>query len=167
MREIIGQVEGKGKRVAIIVSRFNQKITNILLEGALQALRQAQVAEDDIAVTKVPGAYEIPFLAKKLAFSRQFDAIICLGAVIRGETSHYDFVAGEASAGIAKVAHESDIPVIFGVLTTDTVAQALERADLNAGNKGRYAAKAALEMASLAGQWDALLPAEELVAMES
>ncbi len=149
MREITGKIDGSEKRIGIVVSRFNKPITINLLQGALETLRSHSVAEEEIVTVWVPGAFEVPFMAMKLAKTGTFDAIICLGAVIRGETPHFDYVAGEAAAGVARTALETGIPVIFGILTTDTVSQALERSDLSGDNKGRYAAEAALEMIDL------------------
>lgn len=151
MNLITGKLDGNGKRIGIVASRFNEPVTKKLLEGALETLRSYQVQEDHIVVVWVPGAFEVPFAAKKLARQNCFDAIICLGAVIRGETPHFDYVAGEATKGIAQISLELEIPIIFGILTTDTIAQAIERL----GN-GSYAAKAALEVADLAAQIDSL-----------
>lgn len=149
--ELKGKLEGRQKRIAIVVSRFNEPVTRKLLESALETLRACAVEEENLTVAWVPGAFEIPYLAKHLAKQNRFDAVICLGAVIRGETPHFDYVAGEAAAGIARTSLELGIPIIFGVLTTDTVNQALERLD-----KGAYAAKAALEMINLTDQIDFL-----------
>jgi 6,7-dimethyl-8-ribityllumazine synthase len=147
--EIVGNINGKQKKIGIVISRFNESITKALLKGALETLRANGVAEEHIAAIWVPGAFEIPFMAMKLAKTGRFDAVICLGAVIRGETPHFDYVAKEAAAGIAQASLKSGIPMIFGVLTTDTVSQAIERADPLRDNKGGYAAKAALEMIDL------------------
>ena len=149
MRVIEGMLVGRGKRFAIVVSRFNEFIGGKLLEGARDALLRHEVAEDDITLVWTPGAFEIPLVAKRLATSHQHDAIICLGAVIRGATPHFDYVAAEVSKGVASVGLETGIPVIFGVLTTDSVEQAIERAGTKAGNKGFEAAVAAIEMANL------------------
>lgn len=144
-----GKLIAKGLKFGIIVSRFNSFITNRMLEGALDALLRHNADEKDIEVYKVPGSFEIPSLALKLAESNRYDAIICLGAVIRGETPHFDFVAAEASKGIAEVSLKSNIPVIYGIITADTVEQAIDRAGTKAGNKGADAAVAAIEMANL------------------
>jgi len=144
-----GFFEGTGAKIAIVVSRFNVFITQKLLEGALDVLKRHQVVEEDIYVTWVPGAFEIPLVAKKLAETKKFDAVICLGAIIRGATPHFEYVAAEASKGVAHVMLETGIPVIFGILTTDTIEQAIERAGTKAGNKGAEAALSALEMISL------------------
>ena len=137
------------KKFAIIVSRFNDFITDKLLNGALDALIRSGAADKDIEVIKVPGSFEIPLVAKKIAQTNRFNAIICLGAIIRGSTPHFDYVAAEVSKGIASVSLESEIPIIFGVITTDTIEQAIERAGTKAGNKGWSAAMAAVEMANL------------------
>ena len=139
----------EGKSFALVVSRFNDFISDKLLSGALDALVRSGASDEDIEVVKVPGAFEIPLLAQKMATTNRFDAVICLGAVIRGSTPHFDYVAAEASKGIAAVSMQSDVPVIFGVLTTDTIEQAIERAGTKAGNKGHDAAMAAIEMANL------------------
>lgn len=152
MRVLEGKLTGAGRRFALIVSRFNAFITERLLEGALDCLRRHGVAEDDITVIRVPGAWEIPLTAKMLVtrtVNRPYDAVICLGAVIRGSTPHFDYVAAEVSKGVAQVGLESGVPVLFGVLTTDTLEQAVERAGSKAGNKGYAAAEAALEMVNL------------------
>jgi 6,7-dimethyl-8-ribityllumazine synthase len=139
----------EAKKFAIVVSRFNDFITEKLLDGALDALIRSGAADKDIEVIKVPGSFEIPLVAKKIAQTNRFNAIICLGAVIRGSTPHFDYVAAEVSKGIASVSLESEIPIIFGVITTDTIEQAIERAGAKAGNKGWSAAMAAVEMANL------------------
>jgi len=136
-------------RVAIVAARFNELITRQLLQGALEALRRHGAADDDITVAWVPGAFEIPLAATKLAQSGRFDAVVCVGAVIRGATPHFDYVAGTAASGIGRAALDTGVPVIFGVLTTDTIEQAVERAGTKAGNKGWDAALAAIEMANL------------------
>jgi 6,7-dimethyl-8-ribityllumazine synthase len=146
-----GQLVAKGKRFGIVVSRFNDFITEKLVGGALDALARTGTKETDIHVVKVPGAFEIPLAAKKAAQSGRYDAVICLGAVIRGATPHFDYVCAEVSKGVAQVGLEFDVPVIFGVLTTDTVEQAIERAGTKSGNKGWHAAMAAVEMANLMG----------------
>ena len=150
MPEIIeGRISAEGFRFAILVSRFNDFISSKLVEGAMDALKRHGGGEDQVSLVKVPGAFEIPLAAKKLAESGRFNAIICLGAVIRGSTPHFDYVAAEVSKGIALVALESKIPVTFGVLTTDNLEQAIERAGSKSGNKGWDAAIAAMEMVNL------------------
>ena len=144
-----GDFQAQGKKFAIIVSRFNDFITDKLVGGTMDALLRCGVVETDIDIVKVPGAFEIPLAAKKLAESGKFNAIICLGAVIRGSTPHFDYVAAEVSKGIAQVALESKVPVTFGVLTTDNLEQAIERAGSKSGNKGWDAAIAAMEMVNL------------------
>lgn len=144
-----GQLRSEGLSFGIVVSRFNDFICERLLGGALDALRRTGASEERIDVYRVPGAYEIPLAAKKLAGSGRFDAVICLGAVIRGATPHFDYVANEVAKGIATVSLETSVPVTFGVLTTDTLEQAIERAGSKAGNKGFEAAMAAVEMANL------------------
>jgi len=147
-----GKLDGKGKKIGIVISRFNAFIAERLLEGALDTLRRSGVKDDDIVVARVPGAYEIPFVAQKMAEAKKYDAIICLGVIIRGATPHFDFVANEAAKGIAYVSMEFNLPVLFGVLTTDTIEQAIERAGTKAGNKGSDCAAAAIEMVNLMGQ---------------
>lgn len=149
---IEGKLVGKGKKVSIIASRFNDFITARLIEGAMDALTRHGVDVNDITIYRVPGAFEIPPVAKRLAGSKKTDGIICLGAVIRGSTPHFDYVAAEASKGIAHVSLESLCPVIFGVLTTDTIEQAIERAGTKSGNKGFDAAMAVLELMDLYAQ---------------
>ncbi|MFC1857858.1 6,7-dimethyl-8-ribityllumazine synthase [Thermodesulfobacteriota bacterium] len=144
-----GKLSAEGKKFALVVSRFNDFVTDKLVGGAVDALVRCGARENDIKIFKVPGAFEIPLVAKKLAVKKDLDAIICLGAVIRGATPHFDYVSAEASKGIAVVSLESEIPVIFGILTTDTLEQAIERAGSKAGNKGWSAAVAAVEMANL------------------
>lgn len=144
-----GKVVAKEIRVGIVVARFNEFITAKLLGGALDGLKRHDVAEDNIDVAWVPGAFEIPLIASKMAKSGKYDAVICLGAVIRGATSHYDYVCSEVSKGIANVSLNSDIPVMFGVLTTDNIEQAIERAGSKAGNKGYECATGAIEMVNL------------------
>ena len=145
---IEGDLDASGLKVGIVVSRFNEFITEHLLSGAVGALIKHGANERDIEVVRVPGAFEIPLVAKKLC-SRGNDVVVCLGAVIRGGTPHFDYVAGEAARGVAMVAREADIPVMFGVLTTDDVEQAADRAGGKCGNKGEEAALAAIEMATL------------------
>lgn len=139
----------EGKKFALVVSRFNDFITEKLLSGALDALVRSGAADEDLEVIKVPGAFEIPLVAKKMANTKRFDAVICLGAVIRGSTPHFDYISAEVSKGVAMAGMESEIPVIFGVITTDTIEQAIERAGTKAGNKGWSAAIDAVEMANL------------------
>ena len=147
--ELQGGMSGEGLRIAIVVATFNDFITSKLLDGARAALTRHGVREDDTRVTLVPGSFELPLVAKKLAESGQHDAVICLGAVIRGETDHYEHVAGEAAKGIASASLNSGVPVIFGVLTTDTLEQAINRAGGKQGNNGYGAGLAAIEMANL------------------
>jgi len=149
MKVYEGQLRSEGLSFGIVVSRFNDFICERLLGGALDALKRTGASEERIEVFRVPGAYEIPLAAKKLAGSGRYDAVICLGAVIRGATPHFDYVANEVAKGIATVALETSVPVTFGVLTTDTLEQAIERAGSKAGNKGFEAAMAAVEMANL------------------
>jgi 6,7-dimethyl-8-ribityllumazine synthase len=144
-----GGLTGTGLRFGIVVSRFNEFITTRLLAGATDALRRHGVAEADIDVAWVPGSFEIPLVAQRMAASGRYDAVICLGAVIRGATAHFDYVAGGAATGVARAALDTGVPVIFGILTTDTIEQAIERAGTKAGNKGAEAAVAAIEMANL------------------
>jgi 6,7-dimethyl-8-ribityllumazine synthase len=141
----------EGKKFAIVVSRFNDFISAKLLDGALDALQRSGAAPEDIDVIKVPGAFEIPIIAKKVADMKHHDAMICLGAVIRGATPHFDYVAAEATKGIAQASMETGVPIVFGILTTDTLEQAIERAGTKSGNKGWDAALAAVEMANLMG----------------
>jgi 6,7-dimethyl-8-ribityllumazine synthase len=142
-------LQAKGKKFAIIASRFNDFITGKLVEGALDALTRSGANDKDITVLKVPGAFEIPLAAQKMVKFGKYDAVICLGAVIRGATTHYDYVCAEVSKGIASVSLESDVPVMFGILTTETIEQAIERAGTKAGNKGFDVALGAVEMANL------------------
>lgn len=142
-------LQAKGKKFGIIASRFNDFITARLLDGALDALIRSGAEDKDITILKVPGAFEIPLAAKKMLNHGKYDAIICLGAVIRGATSHYDYVCAEVSKGIASVSLEADVPVMFGILTTETIEQAIERAGTKAGNKGFDVALGAVEMANL------------------
>ncbi|ERM91279.1 6,7-dimethyl-8-ribityllumazine synthase [Caldanaerobacter subterraneus] len=144
-----GKLIAEGKKFGIVVSRFNEFITGKLLEGALDALKRHGALNEDIEIAWVPGAFEIPLIAKKMAESKRYDAVIALGAVIRGETPHFDYVANEVSKGIAKISLDTEVPVIFGVLTTDTIEQAIVRAGTKGGNKGFEAAVTAIEMANL------------------
>lgn len=149
MRTLEGNYCGEGLKIAIVASRFNEFITSKLIGGAEDCLLRHGVSGDDITLAWVPGAFEIPMVAKKLALSGAYDAVICLGAVIRGATSHYDYVCAEVSKGIAQVSMETGVPVLFGVVTTDTIEQAIERAGTKAGNKGTDCAMGALEMVNL------------------
>jgi len=142
-------LSAKGKKFGIIAARFNDFITEKLVSGAIDALKRSGAEDGDITLVKVPGAFEIPLVAKKMAIASRYDAIICLGAVIRGATSHYDYVCSEVSKGIAAVSMDHGLPVIFGILTTESIEQAIERAGTKAGNKGFDAALAAIEMANL------------------
>jgi 6,7-dimethyl-8-ribityllumazine synthase len=144
-----GDLVARGLRFAIVVARFNEFITSRLLDGARDGLRRHGVADEDVDVAWVPGSFEIPLVARRLAQSGRYDAIICLGAVIRGATAHFEHVAGGVSSGLARVALDTDRPVIFGVLTTDTIEQAIERAGTKQGNRGYEAALTAIEMANL------------------
>jgi len=144
-----GKLEAKGIKVGLVVSRFNSFIGERLLEGALDALRRHGANDKDLHLVRVPGAFEIPLVAKKMAASAKFDAIICLGAVIRGATPHFDYVSAEVSKGIASASLETGVPISFGVLTTDSIEQAVERAGTKAGNKGADAAVSAIEMVNL------------------
>ena len=146
---IEGKLDATGFKFALVVSRFNSFICDRLLEGALDTLQRHGASEKDLTVIKVPGAFEIPLVAKKVAQSGKYDALICLGAVIRGGTPHFEYVSAEVSKGVASVSLDSGVPVSFGVLTTDTVEQAIERAGTKAGNKGGEAAIGAIEMVNL------------------
>jgi len=150
-------LQAQGKKFGIIASRFNDFITGKLVDGALDALTRSGTSDKDIDLLKVPGAFEIPLAAQKMAGTKKYDAIICLGAVIRGATTHYDYVCAEVSKGIASVSLDAGIPVMFGVLTTETIEQAIERSGTKAGNKGFDVALAAVEMANLS---DSLKKAE-------
>lgn len=155
MPDIIeGKLIGTGKKFALVVSRFNDFITDRLVGGAVDALTRCGAKEKDIRVVKVPGAFEIPLVAKKMAGTGKYHGVICLGAVIRGATPHFDYVSAEVSKGIAVVSMESEIPVIFGIITTDTIEQAIERAGTKSGNKGWSAAMSAVEMANLIEEVD-------------
>ena len=149
MRTIQGGFEARGRRFAVVAARFNDVVVNKLVEGAVSCLQKHGIADDDLDLVWVPGAFELPFAANRLAQTRGYDAVICLGAVIRGETSHYDFVAGEAARGIREAAMKTGVPVIFGVLTTETFEQAMDRAGGKHGNKGWDAAMAAMETADV------------------
>jgi 6,7-dimethyl-8-ribityllumazine synthase len=155
MPEYAGTAQGEGRRIAVVVARFNETITQKLLEGALDALTRHGVAFDDIDTLWVPGAWEIPFAARRALASDRYDALVALGAVIRGDTPHFDFVAGECARSLSQASAELDFPIAFGVLTCDTMEQAEARAGGAHGNKGWDAALAALEMADLFGRLDA------------
>src|SRR6056297_3732317 len=144
-----GKLIGKDQKIGIVVCRFNEFISSKLLEGALDGLKRHEVNEDDIEIAWVPGSFEIPLTAKKMASSGKYDGVICLGAVIRGETPHFDYVSNEVSKGIANVGLDTGLPVIFGVLTTDTIEQAISRAGTKSGNKGFEAAQSLVEMVNL------------------
>lgn len=149
LKEIKATMITGGKRFGIVVSRFNEFISSQLLRGAIDTLIKHGAKEEEIFVVWVPGAFEIPMVAKIMAEAKKYDALICLGAIIRGETPHFDFVAAETAKGIAKVAMDSNIPCIFGVITADTLEQALDRSGTKSGNKGRDAARSAIEMSNL------------------
>jgi 6,7-dimethyl-8-ribityllumazine synthase len=151
-RELKGQVFGQDLRIAIVVARFNELVTRPLLDGALDGLSRHGVDDEAVDVAWVPGSFEIPLVAKKLAETGRYAAVICLGAVIRGETDHYEHVAGSVASGVARVGLDTGVPTIFGILTTDTVEQALNRAGLKAGNIGYEAAVSAIETAQLVGK---------------
>ena len=152
MKTLEGKLTAKNMKIAIVVARFNEFITSKLLSGCIDCLIRHEAADKDLTVAWVPGAFEIPMAAKKLAESGKYDAVICLGAVIRGATPHFDYVCAEASKGIAQVSMQTGVPVAFGVLTTENIQQAVERAGTKAGNKGADAAIAALELANLLPQ---------------
>ncbi|MFP4230397.1 MAG: 6,7-dimethyl-8-ribityllumazine synthase [Spirochaetaceae bacterium] len=154
MKVYEGSITAVDKRIAIVVSRFNSFITERLLEGALDCIRRHGGNDENVSLIRVPGSWEIPMVAKRAAGGGRFDAVICLGAVIRGDTPHFDYVAAEVSKGIAAVSLETGVPVSYGVLTTDTVEQATDRAGTKAGNKGFDAAMGALEMADLSSKLD-------------
>ena len=149
---IEGYISGKGLKFGIVAARFNEFIVSKLVGGALDTLHRHETADSDIDVAWVPGAFEIPVVAKKMAESGKYDAVLCLGAVIRGSTTHYDYVCSEVSKGVAQVGLQTGVPTIFGVVTTENIEQAIERAGTKAGNKGTDAAMAAMEMASLLGK---------------
>ena len=148
-----GNLIGSGLKIGVVVGRFNEFITSKLLSGALDALKRHGVEEEGVEVAWVPGAFEIPLISKKMAESGRYDAVITLGTVIRGATPHFDYVSGEVAKGVAAVSLQTGLPVVFGVLTTDTIEQAVERAGTKAGNKGWDAASSAIEMANLARQF--------------
>ena len=149
MKTFEGKLVAQNMKVAIVAARFNEFITSKLIGGAMDGLTRHGVQEEDISLAWVPGAFEIPLIASKMAASGKYDAVICLGAVIRGSTSHYDYVCAEVSKGIAQVSLQSQVPVLFGVLTTDTIEQAIERAGTKAGNQGHDCALSAVEMVNL------------------
>ncbi|AIF51922.1 MULTISPECIES: 6,7-dimethyl-8-ribityllumazine synthase [unclassified Pelosinus] len=152
IRVIEGQLVAEGLKIGVVVARFNEFINSKLLDGALDGLKRHGVKEEDIEVLWVPGAFEIPLVAQKMAVSKKYDAVICLGTVIRGSTSHYDYVCSEVSKGVAHVGMATGVPTIFGVLTTESIEQAIERAGTKAGNKGFESAVTAIEMANLLKQ---------------
>ncbi|WP_210409010.1 6,7-dimethyl-8-ribityllumazine synthase [Halorhabdus rudnickae] len=147
--ELEGELDASGREFGIVVSRFNDLITGKLLDGALDTLTRHGASEDDIDVARVPGSWEIPLTAQRMAESGDYDAVIALGAVIRGETPHFEYVSNEATKGVAKATLDTDVPIAFGVLTTDTTEQAVDRAGVKQGNKGSEAAESAIEMADL------------------
>ena len=149
-----GQLDAKGRTFGIVVSRFNDLVTTRLLDGALDCIKRHGGDDDNIEVAWVPGAFELPIAAQKLATTGRFDVVMCLGAIVRSETPHFDYVAGESAKGIARVGLDTGVPVIFGVITADTVDQAVQRAGVKAGNRGWDAAMNAVEMASLMAGWD-------------
>jgi len=152
VKEIEGKLIGTGRKVGIVVSRFNTFISERLLEGTLDGLTRHGVADKDVTVVRVPGAFEIPLLAKKLAGSKKFDVVICLGAVIRGATPHFDYICSEVSKGIASTSLELGFPIVYGIVTADTIEQAIERAGTKMGNRGFDVAMTALELADLMGK---------------
>ena len=149
-----GQLDAKGRTFGIVVSRFNDLVTTRLLDGALDCIKRHGGDDDNIEVAWVPGAFELPIAAQKLATTGRFDVVMCLGAIVRSETPHFDYVAGESAKGIARVGLDTGVPGIFGVITADTVDQAVQRAGIKAGNRGWDAAMNAVEMASLMASWD-------------
>lgn len=155
MKTLEGKLVSRDIKVGIVAARFNEFITSKLLSGAMDGLIRHEVAQEDVEVAWVPGAFEIPLIAQKMAESGKYDAVICLGAVIRGTTSHYDLVCNEAAKGVAQVGLKTGVPVLFGVVTTDTIEQAIERAGTKAGNKGYDCATSAIEMVNLIRQIEA------------
>ena len=149
VREFTGTLEGAGLRIGIVVSRFNRTVTESLVRGALEALERHGVSSDETVVVHVPGAFEVPFAARRLAAAGRYDALICLGAVIRGEKPHFEYIAAEVTRGLGRIIGDHGLPVAFGMLTTDTIEQALDRAGAHHGNKGYEAAVTAIEMARL------------------
>lgn len=154
MKVLEGKLTAEGLRIGIVAARFNEFITNKLVSGAIDALTRHGALEDNMTMAWVPGAFEIPLAAQKMANSGNFDAVICLGAVIRGSTPHFDYVSNEVTKGVAHVGLQTGVPTVFGVLTTDTIEQAIERAGTKAGNKGFDAAMTAIEMANLLKSWE-------------
>jgi len=151
--ELEGELDASGREFGIVVSRFNDLITGKLLDGALDTLTRHGASEDDIDVARVPGSWEIPLTVQRMAESGGYDAVIALGAVIRGETPHFEYVSNEATKGVAKATLDTDVPISFGILTTDTTEQAIDRAGVKQGNKGSEAAESAIEMADLLGEF--------------
>jgi 6,7-dimethyl-8-ribityllumazine synthase len=149
IRVIEGDLQARDFRFAVLASRFNEFVVEALVKGAVEALRRHGATDKQVEIVRVPGAYDMPLVARKLAQSRRYDAIVAVGAVVRGQTAHFDYVAGECASGLARVAAETGIPVAFGVLTTETAEQAMDRAGGKAGNKGAEAAASAIEMVSL------------------
>jgi 6,7-dimethyl-8-ribityllumazine synthase len=147
--EIQGSYQGEGRKFALVVSRFNEFIAGKLVEGALDGLTRHGVSPDDVTIVRVPGAYEIPLAALHTAASGEFDAVLCLGAIIRGHTPHFDYIAAESSKGVAQASMDTGVPILYGIITADTLEQAIDRAGAKAGNKGFDAALAAIEMANL------------------
>ena len=153
MKTYEGKLLAKGLRFGVVVSRFNEFLSVRLMEGALDALKRHDASDDDIEIAWVPGSFEMPLIARKMADSGKYDALVCLGVVIRGGTPHFDYVCSEVSKGIAKVSYDSSVPIAFGVITADTIEQAIERAGAKSGNKGWQAAMSAIEMANLLSSW--------------
>ena len=153
MKVLEGKLTAEGLRIGIVAARFNEFITNKLVSGTIDALTRHGASEENMTMAWVPGAFEIPLAAQKMANSGKFDAVICLGAVIRGSTPHFDYVSNEVTKGVAHVGLQTGVPTVFGVLTTDTIEQAIERAGTKAGNKGFDAAMTAIEMANLLKSW--------------
>ena len=149
MKRFEGKLDASGAKFGVVVSRFNNFLTDKLLDGAVDCIIRHGGADENIAVAYVPGSFEIPYAAAKMARSGKYDAVVCLGALVRGDTPHFDFIAAEATKGIAKIALDTELPVIYGIITTDTLEQAIERSGTKAGNKGWQAAEAAIEMISL------------------
>lgn len=152
MKEIVGQMVVKAKQFAIVISRFNELVSKEMLTGAVDTLTRHGAKDNEITAVWVPGAFEIPSVAQKLAQTKKYDAVICLGAIIRGDTPHFDYISAEATKGVAQVGLKTGIPVVLGILTVDTLEQAFERAGSKAGNKGRQAAETAIEMISVSEQ---------------
>jgi 6,7-dimethyl-8-ribityllumazine synthase len=165
MKEYTGVLNGAGLNIGIVVSRFNEIITKSLLDGALDTLKRHSVEAHDISIAWVPGAYEIPLAAQVMARSQKHHAIICLGAVIRGATSHFDYVAGQSASGVLTASLQTEIPILYGILTTDTIEQAIERSGTKCGNKGRDVAVAAIEMVNLLSSLKASEPADHQISL--